>query len=89
MIVGIIDYGDIDFDIPCEKVVIKGDSNNKLWSKEILINKIIEKVNTDYILWIDGDLIYEDLSWLDNIDCVVKGNDFVQLYETINYLQLL
>lgn len=88
MIVGLVDYedGDLDFEIPCEKIVIKGDKENKLWSKEIIINQIIEKVNTDYLIWIDGDLIYEDLSWLNNIDSVVKGNDFIQLFETINYL---
>ena len=37
-------------------------------------------------MWIDGDLIYDDLSWLDTIDDVVKGSDFVQLFENINYL---
>ena len=86
MIVGIVDYGDIDFEIPCKSIVIKGDSEKRIWSKEILINKIIDEIDTDYLIWIDGDLIYEDLSWLDNIDSVVKGNDFVQLFETINYL---
>ena len=86
MIVGIVDYGDIDFEIPCESIIIKGDSENKLWSKEILINKIIDKVDTDYLLWIDGDLIYNNLDWLNNIDKVVNGNDFVQLFEDIKYL---
>ena len=88
MIVGLVDYGDgdLDFELPCEKLIIKGDKENKLWSKEIIINKIIDKIETDYIIWIDGDLIYEDLSWLDKIDSIVKGNDFVQLFETINYL---
>lgn len=86
MIVGIVDYGDIDFEIPCKSIVIKGDSEKRIWSKEILINKIIDEIDTDYLLWIDGDLIYEDLSWLNNIDSVVKDNDFVQLFETIDYL---
>lgn len=86
MIVGIVDYGDIDFEIPCEKIIIEGDVNKRIWSKEILINKIVEKIDTDYILWIDGDIIYEDLSWLNNLDGVIGDNDFVQLFETINYL---
>jgi hypothetical protein len=86
MIVGIVDYGDIDFEIPCKTMTIKGDEENKIWSKEILINKIIETVDTDYFIWIDGDLIYENLDWLNNIDEVAKDNDFVQLFETINYL---
>ena len=87
LIVGIVDYGDIDFKLPCETIIIKGDVNNKVWSKEIIINKVIDSIDdVEYLMWIDGDLIYDDLSWLDNIDDVVKGNDFVQLFENINYL---
>jgi glycosyltransferase involved in cell wall biosynthesis len=86
MIVGIVDYGDIDFEIPCEKIIIEGDVNKRIWSKEILINKTVEKIDTDYILWVDGDIIYEDLSWLNNLDRVIGDNDFVQLFEKINYL---
>ena len=87
LIVGLVDYedGDLDFEIPCEKIIIKGDKENKLWSKEIIINNIIDKIDTDYLLWIDGDLIYNNLDWLNNIDDVTKGNDFIQLFETINY----
>jgi glycosyltransferase involved in cell wall biosynthesis len=86
MIVGVVDYGDIDFEIPCEKIIIKGDPNNKLWSKEIIINKIVNRISTDYLIWIDGDLIYENLDWLNNIEGVAGENDFVQLFENINYL---
>ena len=88
LIVGLVDYedGDLDFEIPCEKIIIKGDKENKLWSKEIIINNIIDKIDTDYLLWIDGDIIYNNLDWLNNIDEVVGENDFVQLFETINYL---
>ena len=86
MIVGIVDYGDIDFEIPCESIIIKGDPNNKLWSKEIIINKIANRISTDYLIWMDGDLIYENLDWLNNIENVVGENDFVQLFEDINYL---
>ena len=47
---------------------------------------MIEKVDTDYTIWMDCDLIYENLDWLGDIASVVRGKDFVQLYETINYL---
>ena len=86
MIVGIVDYGDIDFEIPCKKVVIGGDINKRIWSKEILLNRILEEVDTEYLIWVDGDLIYENLDWLETLDLVVHDNDFVQLFETINYL---
>jgi hypothetical protein len=86
MVVGLVDYGDIDFEIPCKTISIKGDVDNKVWSKEILINKIVDQSNSDYILWIDGDIIYENLDWLNNLDYLMKDNDFLQLFETINYL---
>ena len=88
MAVGIVDYedGDLDFEIPCEKIIIKADRDNKVWSKEILLNKILEVVDTEYLIWIDGDIIYENLDWLESLDLVVHDNDFVQLFETINYL---
>jgi GR25 family glycosyltransferase involved in LPS biosynthesis len=90
LIVGIVDYGDIDFELPCESLIVKGDVNNKIWSKEILINRIIDKISEDvkYLLWIDGDLIYDNLDWLDNLEDLVKGNDFVQLFEDIKYLDI-
>jgi hypothetical protein len=37
-------------------------------------------------MWIDADLIYQKLDWLKNIDSIVGDNDFVQLFENINYL---
>jgi glycosyltransferase involved in cell wall biosynthesis len=88
IVVGLVDYGDdgIGFDLPCRSVVIDGDPSDRRWSKEMLVNKIANSVDTDYILWIDGDLIYEDLSWLDDIDSVADGFDFVQLFNEIEYL---
>jgi len=67
-------------------LVIKGDRENTIWYKEVLLNRMIDVVDTDYVIWMDNDLIYEDLEWLKDINSVVKGKDFVQLFETINYL---
>jgi glycosyltransferase involved in cell wall biosynthesis len=86
VIVGVVDYGDIDFEIPCRKITIEGDKGKRIWSKEILINKIAKEIDTDYLIFIDGDIIYENLDWLDNLETVMGDNDFVQLFETINYL---
>jgi len=88
LIIGLVEHddNDLDFDIPCEKIIIKGDKNNKIWSKEIIINRIVEAIDVDYLIWIDGDLIYEDLNWLDDIEKVVGESDFVQLFDKINYL---
>jgi len=86
MIVGLVDYGDLDFEVPCRKLVVKGNPKNKIWSKEYLINQIVDSVDTEYIAWIDGDIIYDSLDWLDNIEEFAKEKDFVQLFENIRYL---
>jgi glycosyltransferase involved in cell wall biosynthesis len=84
MVIGISSDCEIDFEIPCEVIKVKNTEN--IWSKELIINKIVESIETDYILWIDGDIIFDNLDWLNNIDDVVSNNDFVQLFDTINYL---
>ncbi len=74
----------IDFDINCKKLIVEGLEG--LWSKETIINQIIDTVDTDYIIWIDGDIIYENLEWLEDIDKMMSGNDFLQLFNKIVYL---
>lgn len=74
----------IDFDISCKKLIVDGLEG--LWSKETIINNIIDAVDTDYIIWIDGDIIYENLEWLEDIDKTMSGNDFLQLFNKIIYL---
>lgn len=86
MIVGIVDYGDIDFDIPCRTHRISGNPRMRTWSKEMLINQMLEEVDSEYVLWIDGDIVYESLDWLDDIDSVADGKDFVQLFDRLAYL---
>lgn len=90
MLIGIVDYGDDVLPI-LEKFencvfTIKGDKNNPIWYKEILLNKMIDDIDERYIIWMDCDLIYDSLAWLEDIDSVVGDNDFVQLYEKIDYL---
>ena len=89
ILIGMVDY-DGELDIPDyfkeNVIIIKGDIKNPIWYKEILLNRMVDVIDTDYVIWMDNDLIYENLDWLKNINSVVRGNDFVQLFETINYL---
>lgn len=89
ILIGMVDYDD-ELDIPDyfkeNVIVVKGDIKNPIWYKEILLNRMVDVIDTDYVIWMDNDLIYENLDWLKNINSVVRGNDFVQLFETINYL---
>ena len=89
LFIGMVNYNenlDIPKNITDNILLIKGDRNNPIWYKEILLNKMIDRVDTDYIIWMDCDLIYENLDWLNNISSIVRRKDFVQLYENINYL---
>lgn len=89
LFIGMVNYNqnlNIPKNIAENILLIEGDINNPIWYKEILLNKMIKKVDTDYIIWMDCDLIYENLDWLNNISSIVKRKDFVQLYENINYL---
>jgi len=89
ILIGMVDY-DGELDIPDylkeNVIVVKGDIKNPIWYKEILLNKMIDTIEEEYVIWIDCDIIYENLDWLKNINSVVRGKDFVQLFETINYL---
>ncbi len=78
---------DIKFNLKtdCKIVKIPG-INSGLWSKEILINKIVGQIETDYFIWIDNDIIYNSLDWLNNLDTLFRKKDFVQLFSKINYL---
>jgi len=84
--VGLVDYGDLDFEVPCRKLVLRGDPDRKVWSKEMLVNRMIDSVETEYVAWIDGDIIYDSMDWLDDISSVAAAGDFVQLFEEIDYL---
>jgi glycosyltransferase involved in cell wall biosynthesis len=90
LLIGMVDYDDYELPIleKFEKCIftIKGDKNNPIWYKEILLNKMVDSIDVDYVIWMDCDLIYESLDWLENIDSIVRGKDFVQLYDKIDYL---
>lgn len=89
LLIGVVDYGD-EINIPDylkeNLFVIKGNKKASIWYKELILNRMIDVIDTDYIIWMDSDLIYENLDWLKDINSVVRGKDFVQLFETINYL---
>jgi glycosyltransferase involved in cell wall biosynthesis len=89
LLIGVVDYGD-EINIPDylkeNLFVIKGNKKASIWYKELILNRMIDVIDTDYIIWMDSDLIYENLDWLKDINSVVRGKDFVQLFEKINYL---
>jgi hypothetical protein len=84
LIIAIPEKTKFNLKVNCEIVRVPVESN--LWSKEILINKIVEQVDTDYFIWIDNDIIYDNIEWLNNLDTLFRKKDFAQLFSKINYL---
>ena len=84
LIIAIPENTKFNLKINCKIVRVPVDTN--LWSKEILINKIVEQIDTDYFIWIDNDIIYNNTEWLNNLDTLFIKKDFVQLFSKINYL---
>ena len=71
-------------------IVIKGSlKKNCLWQKEALLNLAFKNIshNKKYFAWIDHDLPFENYKWLqESIQKLESGNDLVQLFEEVVYL---
>jgi glycosyltransferase involved in cell wall biosynthesis len=86
LVVGFVDYDNINFDIDVKKIVIPGDIDNIIWYKEILLNKILDVCQTDYFIWVDADVIFDKYEWLYDIDKYMFDKDFCQLFSEVIYL---
>ncbi len=71
-------------------IVIKGSlEKNCLWQKEALLNLAFKKIshNKKYFAWIDHDLPFDNRRWLQEaLEKLESGNDLVQLFEEVIYL---
>lgn len=64
---------------------IKLRSNSVMWLKEKLINYGFSLAKTDYVAWLDADLIFPD-GFEDLLLSKLKICDFVQLFKRVYYL---
>jgi hypothetical protein len=62
---------------------IKYNIPQKIWVKENLINLIIQNhltKNAEYISWIDGDILFMDNDWVNQIILSLKQYDIIQIF---------
>lgn len=59
-----------------------------LWQKETMINAAVSQLHTDYdaVAWIDGDIIFEDASWVKKLEAKLQTHRIVQLFEYADLL---
>jgi hypothetical protein len=75
-----LDQSQIDSDI-------KIKTSDFLWHKERLFNIAIENLPCcDKVAWLDCDIIFHDDQWYHQIDRMLDDVDFVQPYETAQFL---
>jgi len=59
-----------------------------MWCKERLINLAIEALpcNYRYIAWVDAEVEFTNLQWVDDARRVLNNHHFAQLFERVNFL---
>lgn len=76
---------DIEYiDFSDKYVEIRTSANSIIWHKEALINIAIKYLadKSDYIAWIDGDVLFPD-DWIDKAQEILYNNDIVQLFKKV------
>lgn len=63
------------------------ESNSVLWQKERLINVALQHIDSDYVAWIDNDLLFDDKDWVAHTIDLLQNNDYVHLFKTLKYLR--
>jgi hypothetical protein len=68
--------------------VIRVRNNSEMWVKENLINIGIKSLPSDakYVAWIDADVEFENLKWVEQTIEALKENRIVQLFHTCSDL---
>ncbi len=67
---------------------IKLRSNSVMWQKERLINFAMQNItsNTDYVVWLDCDILFKDKYWLRNTLKELEHSDIIQPYSQVMFL---
>jgi len=71
--------------------VIKLSGGDIMWQKESLLNIALESIppNCEYLAWLDSDIIFSDPKWPERARVLLKNNDFIQLFDKVNYVPKL
>lgn len=73
------------FEIP-DAIQIKGDRSHIMWQKERLLNIAIERSTSEYLAWVDADLIFQNPHWINETLLKLQEFPVVQLFESVTDL---
>lgn len=76
--------GDAQPELPVNENIKRVYTENLLWHKEALLNKIVAELPAKYkyIFWVDADVIFTNLNWLtDGVNAMKKGAVIIQPFE--------
>ncbi len=80
----------VDYQIPESKnfIRIEAKPENLMWQKERMLNLAIKKLPGEYtdVAWIDADVLFDDLNWIEEATEKLKDYAFVQLFNTAQWL---
>lgn len=74
----------------CDRhIVLRADSRRHvLWQKEALINYAMEQCDSDYLVWLDGDVIFQECTWLERTLDALSEHHVVQPFHMVQCMDL-
>jgi hypothetical protein len=80
---GIFELNQSDADL-----LIQIKEGDLMWQKERLLNIAIDNLpaSSDYVAWLDCDIVFNDPSWHLKARDLLNRYDFIQLFDKVNYL---
>lgn len=75
--------GDSDPQLPENKNIHRVYTENLLWHKEALLNKIVSELpdKYKYVFWVDADVIFTNLDWMVDGVKELQTNELIQPFE--------
>ena len=75
--------GDAESQLPDEPGIYKIKTNDLLWHKEAILNKIVSDLPAKYkyVFWVDADVVFTNQNWLNDAVEQLQTNNLVQLFE--------
>ena len=81
--------GDAEPQLPNEPGIQVIRTNDLLWHKEAILNKIVSQLPAKYkyVFWVDADVIFTNQNWVNDAVEQLQTNNVVQLFEYCVHLE--